>query len=76
MVYTFACTVGCFIDDDWKIIEHVVDFKPLEDKEHEGLYAGLAFVEGAKKRGGLDKICCSVSRFLLTITYLKPSSLY
>jgi len=56
MVYTFACTVGCFINDDWDLIERVVDFKPLEDKEHEGVQGGEAFFEGARKCGGLDKI--------------------
>jgi hypothetical protein len=56
MVYTFACTVGCFINDDWEIIERVIDFKPLEDKEHEGLYGGKAFADSARKIGGLDKI--------------------
>ena len=49
MVYTFACTIGSFINDDWEIIERVVDFKPLEDKEHEGIHAGHAFVNGASK---------------------------
>lgn len=56
MVYTFACTIACFINDDWEIIERVIDFKPLEDKEHEGLYNGKAFADGACKIGGLDKI--------------------
>jgi hypothetical protein len=56
MVYTFACSVGCFINDDWEIIKHVIDFKPLEDKEHEGLYGGKAFADGARKIDGLDKI--------------------
>lgn len=56
MVYTFACTIGSFIDDDWNLIERVVDFKPLDDKEHQGLFAGLAFVDGAKERGGLNNI--------------------
>ena len=56
MVYTFACSVGCFINDNWEIIEHVIDFKPLEDKEHEGLHGGKAFVDGACKIGSLDKI--------------------
>ena len=56
MVYTFACTVGCFINDDWEIIERVIDFKPLEDKEHKGLYSGKAFADGACRIGGLDKI--------------------
>ena len=46
MVYTFTCTIGSFIDDDWNLIEHVIDFRPLEDKEHRGLFGGLAFVKG------------------------------
>ena len=56
MVYMFACSVGCFVNGDWEIIEHVIDFKPLEEKEHEGLYGGKAFVDGACKIGSLDKI--------------------
>jgi hypothetical protein len=55
-VYTFACSVRFFINDDWEIIEHVIDFKALEDKEHEGLYGSKAFVNGACKIGSLDKI--------------------
>lgn len=55
-VYTFACSVGCFINNDWKIIECVIDFKPLENKEHEGLDGGKAFINGAYKIGSLDKI--------------------
>jgi len=34
----------------------VIDFKPLEDKEHAGLYSGKAFVDGASKIGSVDKI--------------------
>lgn len=56
MVFTFACTVGCFINEDWELVQHVVDFHVLEDKEHEGIHAGKAFAQGARKRGGLDKI--------------------
>lgn len=56
MVYTFACTVASFIDDEWDLIEHVVDFKPLEDKEHEGYLGGMAFINGTRQRGGLDKM--------------------
>jgi hypothetical protein len=57
MVYTFACTIGSFINEDWELIQHVVDFKPLGEKEHEGVYAGHAFINGGRKRGGLNKIC-------------------
>lgn len=61
MVYTFACTIGSFVNDDWELIQHVVDFAPLQDKEHEGLYAGKASVDSVCKCGGLDKICLFVS---------------
>jgi hypothetical protein len=60
MVYTFACTIGSCVNEDWELIQHVVDFA-LQDKEHEGLYAGKAFVDSICKRGGLDKICLFVS---------------
>ena len=57
VVYTFAGTIGCFINDGWELIEHVINFKPLAEKEHQGLYSGKAFVDGMCKIGGLDKIC-------------------
>jgi hypothetical protein len=44
------------MNKDWEIIECVVDFKPLEDKEHQGLYGGKAFTDGASKIGSLNKI--------------------
>ena len=56
MIYTFACTIASFIDDDWNLVERIIDFKPLEDKEHEGLYAAMAFIQGARSIGGLDKM--------------------
>ncbi|KAJ2922967.1 hypothetical protein H1R20_g14147, partial [Candolleomyces eurysporus] len=45
MIYTFACTIASFIDDDWNLIERVIDFKPLESREHEGYHAARAFVQ-------------------------------
>jgi hypothetical protein len=42
MVYTFACTIAAFINADWELVERVVDFKPLAEKEHEGQLGGLA----------------------------------
>ena len=53
-----ACTVGCFINEDWELIERVLDVKPLGDKGNEGVYGGMAFVRGARKCGGTDKIGC------------------
>jgi hypothetical protein len=44
MIYTFACTISSFIDDDWNLIERVIGFKPLESKEDERYYAVRAFI--------------------------------
>ena len=52
-----AGTIRCFINNNWKLIEHVVDFKPLAEKDHQELYGGKAFVNGMHEIGGLDKIC-------------------
>ena len=56
MVYTFACTIGTFINEDWEIIERVIDFKVLDEDEHKGLYAGKAFADSASGIGGFNKI--------------------
>ncbi len=57
MVFTFAGTLAHFIDDDWLLIERLVDFYHIQDDEHKGQQAAKAFVSSAAKRGGLDKIC-------------------
>ncbi|KAJ7451915.1 hypothetical protein FB451DRAFT_949167, partial [Mycena latifolia] len=36
MTFTFAGTIGSWISSDWELIERVLDFHPIEDKEHEG----------------------------------------
>lgn len=56
MVYTFACTIGSFINEDWEIIERVIDFKVLDEDEHKGLYAGKAFANSASGIGGFNKM--------------------
>ena len=61
MVYTFACTIASFVNEDWELIQRVVDFKALGEKEHGGELGGLAFFYGAKQRGGLDKISHNLS---------------
>ena len=47
MVFTFAGTIANFINDDWEIVERLVDFYHIEDKEHEGQYVAQAFVKSA-----------------------------
>ncbi|KAI0363188.1 hypothetical protein BV20DRAFT_921329, partial [Pilatotrama ljubarskyi] len=36
MVFTFAGTLAHFIDDDWKLVERLVDFYHVQDDEHKG----------------------------------------
>ncbi|CDO77912.1 hypothetical protein BN946_scf184727.g1, partial [Trametes cinnabarina] len=56
MVFTFAGTLAHFIDDDWKLVERLVDFYHVQDDEHKGQEGAKAFVASASKRGGLDKM--------------------
>ena len=56
MVFTFAGTIAHFIDDDWQLIERMVNFYHIQDKDHEGEWAAKAFVSTAAERGGLDKM--------------------
>jgi hypothetical protein len=56
MVFTFAGTIASFIDEDWQLIEQMVTFYHIQDKDHEGEWAAKAFIKTAAKRGGLDKI--------------------
>lgn len=76
MTYSFACSGASFINDNWDLICRIIDFKPLEDKEHGGVLGGLAFVNGAQKRGGLDKMSTvSVSWSVVTPAYLSVTTL-
>ena len=56
MVFSFAGTIAHFIDDDWNLVERLVDFHHMGDKEHAGAYTAKAFVKSAAGRGGLKKI--------------------
>ena len=57
MVFSFTGTIAHFIDDNWNLVEHLVDFHHMGDKEHAGAYAAKAFVKSAAGWGGLKKIC-------------------
>lgn len=57
MIFTFAGTIASFIDDDWRLVERLVDFHHLNSNEHKGQHAAKAFVKSTAKRGGLPKIC-------------------
>lgn len=47
MVFSFAGILSHWIDDDWKLIEHLVDFQHLEKQQHAGQYAAKTFVKAA-----------------------------
>lgn len=59
MVFSFAGTLASFIDDDWKLVERLIDLKQLSDDDHQGKNAAKAFMKSVSLRGGLDKICAS-----------------
>ncbi|KAF5335248.1 hypothetical protein D9758_017381 [Tetrapyrgos nigripes] len=63
MIFSFSGVIAHWIDDDWKLVERLVDFKHLESQEHAGEYAAKAFIQSASKCGGLNKI--SVNHMLL-----------
>jgi hypothetical protein len=56
MIFSFAGTITHFINDDWELIERLVDFHHMGDKEHAGAHAAKAFVKSAADRGGLKKM--------------------
>ena len=56
MVFTFAGTIASFIDEDWQLVEQMVNFYHIQDKDHEGEWAAKAFIKTAAERGDLDKI--------------------
>lgn len=56
MIFTFAGTIANWIDDDWQIVERMVNFYHIQDKDHEGEWAAKAFVNTAAEWGGLNKM--------------------
>lgn len=55
MTHSYSGVVAFFIDDDWKLVQRMVDFKVLDQNDHQGAYAAISFVNSAASRGGLDK---------------------
>ncbi|KAF5378354.1 hypothetical protein D9615_002986 [Tricholomella constricta] len=60
MMFSFAGTIASWITDDWELIERVIDFHPLEDKEHEGEYAAKGLAKLLSDLGILEKITVSL----------------
>jgi hypothetical protein len=56
MTFTFAGTIGSWITSDWELIERVLDFHPIEDKEHEGEYAAIGLAQALSDLEILEKM--------------------
>lgn len=56
MRFTFAGSIAGWIDNDWNLVERVIDFHPIADKEHEGEYAAIGLAKVLQDLGILDKI--------------------
>ncbi|CAK5275049.1 unnamed protein product [Mycena citricolor] len=56
MIFTFAGTIANWVSEDWELIEAVLDFHPIEEKGHEGLYASAALAQRLAKLDILKKI--------------------
>ena len=56
MIYSFAGDIAFYINDDWEIIQRLVDFRHLDSGDHKGKTGAVRFAEAASKRGALSKI--------------------
>jgi len=56
MMFSFAGTIASWVTEDWELVERVVDFHPIADKEHEGEYAAKGFAISMSEMGVLEKI--------------------
>lgn len=56
MMFSFTGTVANWITEDWQLVERVIDFHPIEEKEHEGVYAAVAFAKSTSQYRVLEKI--------------------
>ncbi|KAF8186574.1 hypothetical protein K438DRAFT_1596191, partial [Mycena galopus ATCC 62051] len=59
MMFTFAGTIGSWITEDWELVERVLDFHPIQDKEHEGVRAAYALAGRLSQLQILEKISLS-----------------
>src|ERR1700742_3562222 len=55
MTHSYSGVIAFFIDDDWNLVQRMVDFKIMAIKDHQGAYSTISFVKSAAARGGLNK---------------------
>ncbi|KAJ7271308.1 hypothetical protein B0H12DRAFT_1228963 [Mycena haematopus] len=62
MTFTFAGTIANWITADWELVERVLDFHPIEDKEHEGEYAAIGLAKALNNFEALEKMSYILSK--------------
>ncbi|KAK7047043.1 hypothetical protein R3P38DRAFT_3423826 [Favolaschia claudopus] len=67
MMFTFAGTIGSWITEDWELVERVLDFHPIEDKEHKGEFAAIGLATRLSELGVLEKISDVLIPYLLAV---------
>jgi hypothetical protein len=72
MMFTFAGTIASWITEDWELVERVINFHPIVDKEHEGEFAAKAMAKALSDMGVLEKIRIAF-RFQILIFCFLPN---
>ncbi|KAK7007198.1 eukaryotic translation initiation factor 3 [Favolaschia claudopus] len=67
MMFTFAGTIGSWITEAWELVERVLDFHPIEDKEHKREFAAIGLATRLSELGVLEKISDVLIPYLLAV---------
>jgi hypothetical protein len=73
MMFTFAGTIA--FTEDWELVERVINFHPIVDKEHEGEFAAKAMAKALSDMGVLEKIRITFLLYLLIFLFHTLSDL-
>ncbi len=55
-MFTFAGMIASWVNEDWELVEQVVNFHPIVDKEHEGEFAAKGLAKALSDMEVLEKI--------------------
>jgi hypothetical protein len=65
MIYTFGGSIASWVTEDWELIERVIGFQPIADKDHEGEYAAAGLAKHLSELEVLEKMRLDSSRTLI-----------
>jgi hypothetical protein len=76
MMFTFVLTIASWVTEDWELVEHIMDFHSIVDKEHEREFAAKGMAKVLSGMGILEKISRMFNLFMLIYlpNYSVPSS--